>query len=528
MTLSDVAPFVNEPFTDFSDPQQASAMRQALETVRGQLGRSYPLVIGGTHISTAETLASYNPANKTQVVGMAASATQEHARMAIEAATVAFESWRKVPASERVAFVLRAADLIRARKLEFEAWVVYESSKSWAEADGDVAEAIDFLVFYAREMQRLDGPQPNNALPGERDEFVYIPLGVGIAIPPWNFPLAIMAGMTMAAVVTGNTVVLKPSPRTPVIAAKFAEVLEEIGLPAGVVNMITGQDAVLGDYLVDSPNTRFISFTGSKEIGLRIFERAARRQHQQKWLKRTVLEMGGKDTLIVDETADIDAAAEAVVASAFGFQGQKCSACSRVVAVASVYDALLEKSVALARTLSIGDPVQAETMLGAVIDERSVDKIRHYLAIGKHEGRLALGGEINDSTGFFVQPTIFADIAPDAQLSQEEVFGPVAAFIKARNFDEALEIANNTEYGLTGGLFSNDPARLARAREDFHVGNLYFNRKITGAMVGAHPFGGFNMSGTDSKAGGRDYLLHFLQGKSIAEKLTPGTGPSGE
>ena len=511
--------FTNEPFTDFSQPQHATAMQQALATVRSQLGKQYPLVIGGERMTTTESVPSFNPANKQEVVGYAAAASQQQADTALDAAWQAFTTWRKVPASERSGYLLRAANLMRERRFEYCAWLVFEASKSWAEADADVAEAIDFLVYYAQEMQRLDGPQPVSSLPGEDDQFVYIPLGAGVVIPPWNFALAIMVGTTVAPVVAGNTVVLKPSPRAPVIAAKFVELMEEVGLPVGVINFITGRDDVLGDFLVDSPKTRFIGFTGSKEVGLRIFERAAKRQPGQKWLKRTVLEMGGKDTLVVDETADLDAAAQAVVASAFGFQGQKCSACSRVVAVASVYDALLKKSVDLTLKLTVGDPALPETQLGAVIDERSVEKIRHYVAVGMEEGRLVLGGEIDTGTGFFVQPTIFSDIAPDARIAHEEIFGPVTAFIKARDFDEAMEIANNTDFGLTGGLFSNDPARLQRARDDFYVGNLYLNRKITGAMVGAHPFGGFNMSGTDSKAGGPDYLLHFLQGKSIAEKL---------
>ena len=514
-----VLEFTNEPFTDFRDPTNATAMRAALDTVRAQLGRTYPLVIGGERITTEETLPSFNPANKAEVVGKASSATTAHADQAIAAATSAFETWRKVPASERAGYLLRAAEIMRQRKFEYSAWLVFEASKSWAEADADVAEAIDFLIFYARQMLQLDGPQPTISMPGEQDDFVYIPLGVGVVIPPWNFPLAIMAGTVVAPVVAGNTVVLKPSPRAPIIAAKFVELLEEVGLPPGVVNFVTGKDAEIGDFLVDHPKTRFIAFTGSKEIGLRIFERAAKVHPGQKWLKRTVLEMGGKDTQVVDETADIEAAAQAIVAAAFGFQGQKCSACSRVIAVASIYDDLLKRSVDHALKLTVGDPALPETNMGAVIDERSVEKIRHYLAVGMEEGRLVIGGEIDDRDGFFVQPTIFADIAPDARLAQEEVFGPVTAFIKARDFDEALTIANNTDFGLTGGLFSNDPARLQRARDDFYVGNLYLNRKITGAMVGAHPFGGFNMSGTDSKAGGPDYLLHFLQGKSIAQKL---------
>jgi 1-pyrroline-5-carboxylate dehydrogenase len=516
MPLTD---FRNEPFTDFSNLENAAAMQQALADVKAQLGRKYPLIIGGEKIDTEKTLVSTNPANPSEVIGYAASASAEQAARAIELANERFDSWRKVPAQERVDYLFKIAAEMRRRKLELSAWIIYEVSKNWAEADADVAEAIDFCEFYAHEMLRLAGPHPVHQLPGEHAELHYVPLGAGVAIPPWNFPLAITTGLVVAPLVTGNTVVLKPSPRSPVIAAKLMEVLEAVGLPAGVVNFITGEDAVIGDLLVDHPKTRFIGFTGSKEIGLRINERAAKLQPGQKWLKRTVLEMGGKDTTVVDETADLDAAAQGIVAAAFGFQGQKCSACSRVVAVAPVYDKLLEKVVERARTLSVGDPSKPDTALGAVIDNRSVDKIRHYLDLGKQEGRLVLGGEAQAEGGYFVPPTIFADVAPEARLSQEEVFGPVLAFVKADDFEQAMQIANNTEYGLTGGLFSSDEQRLARAEEDFHVGNLYLNRKITGAMVGVHPFGGFNMSGTDSKTGGPDYLLLYLQAKSIARRV---------
>jgi 1-pyrroline-5-carboxylate dehydrogenase len=368
-------------------------------------------------------------------------------------------------------------------------------------------------------MLRLAGPQKIFPMPGEDDQLQYVPLGAGVAIPPWNFPGAIMVGLVVAPVVAGNTIVLKPASTSPIIAAKFMEVLDSVGVPAGVVNYLPGPGGSVGDALVDHPLTRFIAFTGSKEIGLRIFERAAKLQPGQKWLKRTVLEMGGKDTIVVDETADLASAAEGIVASAFGFQGQKCSACSRVVAVAPVYDELIDRVVERAGGLTVGDPSERGTFMGAVIDHTSRDKIKEYIEIGKREGRLLLGGEVQSEGGFFVSPTIVADVAPDSRLSQEEIFGPVLAAIEASDFDEALEIANNTEYGLTGGVYSQDKQRLARAREDFHVGNLYFNRKITGAMVGAHPFGGFNMSGTDSKAGGPDYLLLFMQGNSIAEKI---------
>ena len=511
--------FRNEPLTDFSNPENAAAMERALAEVRSQFGRTYPLIIGGERITTGETIASRNPANPSEVVGYVASATVELANRAIEVANEAFTSWRTVPAEQRADYLFRAAAEMRRRKFELEAWMVYEVSKSWVEADADIAEAIDFCEFYGREMLRLAGPQPVNQLPGEHDQFVYIPLGAGVAIPPWNFPAAIMVGLVVAPVVAGNTIVLKPASTSPVIAAKFVEILEQVGLPPGVVNYLPGPGSSVGDALVDHPKTRFIAFTGSKEVGLRIFERAAKLQPGQKWLKRTILEMGGKDTIVVDETADLDAAAEGIVVSAFGFQGQKCSACSRVVAVEAIYDQLLGKVVERARRLTVGDPARRDTFMGAVIDDKALAKIRQYIEIGKQEGRLVLGGETASDGGYFVPPTIFADVKPDARLAQEEIFGPVLAFIKAKDFDEALAIANNTEYGLTGGVYSRDRARLERARDEFHVGNLYFNRKITGAIVGVHPFGGFNMSGTDSKAGGRDYLLLFLQGKSIAEKV---------
>jgi 1-pyrroline-5-carboxylate dehydrogenase len=509
----------NEPFTDFSQPEHAAAMEQALADVKAQFGRTYPLIIGGEKITTDNTIDSLNPANPSEVVGRASSATIELANRAIEAANATFASWRKVPAEQRADYLFKAAAELRRRKLELSAWLVYEVSKSWAEADGDIAESIDFCEYYGREMLRLAGPQKIHPLPGEDDQLQYVPLGAGVAIPPWNFPGAIMIGLTVAPVVAGNTIVLKPASTSPIIAAKFMEVLEAIGLPPGVVNFLPGPGGSVGDALVDHPRTRFIAFTGSKEIGLRIFERAAKHQPGQRWLKRTVLEMGGKDTIVVDETADLDAAADGIIASAFGFQGQKCSACSRFVAVAPIYDTLLEKVVERARQISVGDPAERGTYMGAVIDQKSRDKIKQYIDIGKQEGRLLLGGEIQPGGGYFIPPTIVADVAPYSRLSQEEIFGPVLAAIKAQDYDEALEIANNSEYGLTGGVYSRDKERLARAREDFHVGNLYLNRKITGAMVGAHPFGGFNMSGTDSKTGGPDYLLLFLQGKSIAEKV---------
>jgi len=391
-------------------------------------------------------------------------------------------------------------------------------SKSWVEAYADVAEAIDFMEFYAREMMRLGPPQPVVDYPGEENELRYIPLGVGAVIPPWNFPLAILTGMTTAAVVTGNTVVLKPASAAPTIAAKFMEVMREASLPAGVINFLPGPGSSVGDILVTHPLTRFIAFTGSKEVGLRIHELAAKPQPGQIWLKRTILEMGGKDCIIIDEDADLESAVEGVNWSAFGFQGQKCSACSRLVIHEAVYDRFLDMVVERAKQNTVGDPVDGRNFMGAVIDEAALRKITGYIDIGRTEGRLVLGGERLSGEGYFLPPTIFADVDPNARIAQEEIFGPVLSVIKAHDFDHALRIANSTEYGLTGGVYSNNRRHLERARHEFHVGNLYFNRKITGALVGVQPFGGFNMSGTDSKAGGSDYLLLFMQAKSISER----------
>jgi 1-pyrroline-5-carboxylate dehydrogenase len=522
-TVTDIPAFTNEPLLDWNDPENVQRMEEALAQVRSEFHRTYPLVIGGRRIPEGERHASTSPSNRDQVIGYTVQATVEQAQDAIGVALEAFQTWRKVPWEERADYLFRTAEILRQRRFEFAATMVYEVSKSWAEADADVAELIDFAEYYAREALRIGTPHPVVQVPGERNVMQYIPLGVGAIIPPWNFPGAIMGGMTMAAIVCGNTVVLKPAHTSTIIAARFVDVLvDELGLPAGVLNFVPGPGSRIGDVIVDDPRTRFIAFTGSKEIGLRIFERAAKVQPGQVWLKRTILEMGGKDSILVDETADLDAAADGIVAAAFGFQGQKCSACSRAIVVDDVYDRVLEKVVERTRGLTQGDPADPRTMVGAVIDDKAFAKIREYIEIGKQEGRLVAGGDVKEPAetgGYYIPPTIIADVAPDARLAQEEVFGPVLAFIRAADFEEGLQIVNNTEFGLTGSLYSNEPERLERAEEDFHVGNLYLNRKCTGALVGAHPFGGFNMSGTDSKAGGPDYLLLFTQAKSVAEKL---------
>lgn len=511
--------FRNEPFTDFSKEENAQAMRTALAKVKSELGREYPLVIGGERIKTDGKLESINPANRKEVVGRFQKATKELATQAVEAAFAAFQTWKKRSGEERANLLFRVAEILRERKHELSAWMIYEVGKTWAEADGDTAEAIDFCEFYAREMLRYAAPHPLTNNPGEENRLEYIPLGVGAVIPPWNFPLAIMAGMTSASFVTGNTVVLKPSSDAPTIAFKFFEILEEAGLPPGVVNFMTGSGAEVGDVVVDHPKTRYVAFTGSKEIGLRINERAAKPQPGQIWIKRVVAEMGGKDAIIVAEDANLDDAATGIVQAAFGFQGQKCSACSRAIIDAKVYDPMLEKIVAKTAQIKVGDPSDTSTAMSAVINEKAFRTITDYIEKGKAEGgRVISGGGSDGEQGFFIEPTVIADVKPGDTIEQQEIFGPVLAVIKANDFDDALKIANDTEFGLTGALYSADEAKLERARDEFHVGNLYLNRKCTGALVGVHPFGGFNMSGTDSKAGGRDYLLLFMQAKSIATK----------
>lgn len=513
--------FKNEPFTDFSKPENAEAMKAAIEKVRGELGREYPVVINGEKISMESKFQSYNPANKGEVVGIFSEVDDDISLVekAIDAATEAFKKWRNVPAAERAEYLFKAAEIMRERKHELSAWMVVEVAKTWPEADGDTAEAIDFLEFYGREMLRWSQEQPVTKIQGEDNSLEYIPLGVGAIIPPWNFPLAIMAGMTMAAVVAGNTVVLKPSSDSPTIAAKFIEILEEVGLPKGVVNFVTGS-AATGEAMTTSPKTRFISFTGSKGVGLHINEVAAKPREGQIWIKRVVAEMGGKDAIIVADDADLDSAATGVVQAAFGFQGQKCSACSRLIVDEKVHDELLEKVVALTEKLNLGEPTDGDTNVAAVINKKAFDKTLEYIQKGVEEGgEIAIGGTGDDSKGFFIVPTVIANVLPGDTIEQEEIFAPVLAVIKAKDYDHALEIANGTEFGLTGSVYSRSEERLERARRDFHVGNLYLNRKCTGALVGVHPFGGFNMSGTDSKAGGREYLLQFMQGKSISRKV---------
>jgi 1-pyrroline-5-carboxylate dehydrogenase len=520
-------PFVNEPLTDFSRPENIEAFQGALARVRETFGRKYPLIINGKKIYTEQTIDSTNPAKPSEVIGIVSQATPEQADQAVRAAWAAFESWSRTPYTERARYLFHAARLMRARKHEFSAMMVFEAGKPWVEADADTAEAIDFLEYYGREMLRLGGPRPTHPEAEHETEMQYIPLGVGVVIPPWNFPNAIMTGMTSAMIVTGNCAVLKPASPTPVIAAWLAELfVDELHLPPGVLNFLPGPGGAIGDALVDHPLTRIIAFTGSKEIGIRINQRAAVIQPGQKWLKRTILEMGGKDAILVDETADLEDAASGIVSAAFGFSGQKCSACSRAILVEPVYDTVLAKIIEKTQRLNVGDPsTGAGVEMGPVIDSKALAKHMEYIEVGTQEGRLVAGGRRIEphkgepAGGFFLQPTVFADVDAEARLAQEEIFGPVLAVIKARDFDEGMKFVNNTEYGLTGSLYSMRRERLECARQEFHAGNLYLNRKCTHALVGVHPFGGFNMSGTDSKAGGPDYLQLLMQAKVISEKV---------
>ncbi len=513
-----VKPFRNEPFTDFSKKSNLEKQKRALASVKKQLGKTYPLVIDGKKLKSDGKIISYNPSDKDEVIAKFYKGTKEIARHAVESAYKKFREWRYVSPEERASYLFKAAALARKKKFEINAWMIYETGKNYAEADGDTAEAIDFMEFYAREMLRSAAGQPVTSIKGERNELIYLPLGVGVTVPPWNFPFAILVGMTSAAIVTGNTVVLKPSSDSPMMGKIFCDIMKEVGLPDGVLNFLPGSGAEVGDTLVGHPKTRFITFTGSMEVGKHIYELASKVQHGQIWLKRVVAEMGGKDSIIVDKETNVDVAVKDVVASAFGFQGQKCSACSRVIVDKTVYSKFVNKLKTEVEKIQVGSPIENFGM-GAVINENARKSILNYIRIGKREGKLLVGGGKARGNGYFIKPTVFIDIKPDSRLAQEEIFGPVLAVIKSKNYEQSLKIANNTIYGLTGAVYTRNRKKIEAAKKHLLIGNLYFNRKCTGALVGAHPFGGFNMSGTDSKAGGRDYLLLFLQAKLMSEKI---------
>lgn len=513
--------YKTEPLVDFTKEENKKKYLEGLKIVRSYLGKTYPLVIDGKRVETGNLMDSLNPSNHQEIVGKIHQAGIKEAEKAMEVALETFKSWKNVDPKVRADVLFRSAGILRRRKFEFAALMTIEAGKPWVEADADVAEAIDFLEYYGRQMLELTNTDSKilSRRNIERNEYVYIPLGVGAIISPWNFPLAIFVGMTTAAIVSGNTVLVKPASTTQVIAYKFIEVLEEAGLPNGVVNFVPGRGSEIGEFMVSHPQMRFVSFTGSKAVGASIYEKAAVVQKGQIWLKRVIAEMGGKDAIIVDENADLDLAADSIVKSAFGFSGQKCSACSRAIIHEKVYDTVVEKMHKIVKTLKVGNSEEETTFVGPVNDILAFNKISSYIEIGKKEGKLLFGGKSDNKTGYFIEPTIFIDVDPNARIMQEEIFGPVLAVTKVKSFAEAIEVANNTEYGLTGAVISNNRENLELARRDFHVGNLYFNRKCTGAIVGYQPFGGFNMSGTDSKAGGPDYLILHMQGKTISESF---------
>ena len=511
-------PFKNDPITDFSKPANVKKQKEALAAVRKKIGKTYPLIIGGKEVKTDRTFNSYNPANKDEVIATFYKGNAKLVEDAMASAEKAFNTWKYVPAAERAAILIKAAQIAKKRRFEINAYMILEIGKNFTEADADTAEAIDFMEFYAREMMRYADKQPITPVPGEKNELSYIPLGIGVIIPPWNFPFAILVGMSSAAIVAGNTIVLKPSSDTPMMGRLFFEIMKEAGLPAGVLNFLPGSGGEVGDTLDGHPKTRFVSFTGSMEVGIHIYELAAKVQPGQIWLKRVVAEMGGKDSIIVDEECNVDEAVAGVVAAAYGFQGQKCSACSRAIVDKKVYKEFVAKLKEKVDALQIGSP-EENVFMGPVANEASRRSIMEYIKIGKKEGKLLSGGELAEGNGYFIKPTVFIDIDPMARLSQEEIFGPVLAVIKSNNFKDALKIANNTKFGLTGAVYTNNREKLEMAKKELLIGNLYLNRKCTGALVGGHPFGGFNMSGTDSKAGGRDYLGLFLQAKLVSEKI---------
>ncbi len=514
MTLPE---FRNEPLTDFSSDAGRTAMGDALRAVGAQLGREFPLLIGGRAVRTTESFRSFNPSQADRVVAVVHQAGTREVDAAVEAAVRAYESWRWVPAEERAALLMRAANILRRRRMEASAWMVFEVGKNWAEAEADVAEAIDFAEYYAREILRYAPGRPLPPITGEMSEYQYLPLGVVAVISPWNFPVAIPAGMTLGAIVCGNTVVMKPASDSAATAYLIAEALAEAGLPPGVMNLIAGPGGAVGEGLVTHPKVRMIAFTGSREVGTHLFALAAQTPSSQIWLKRIIAEMGGKNAIIVDDDAAIEEAVAGIVASGYGYQGQKCSAGSRVVVTPKVYGDVVGMVTEKVRRIEVG-PAAENFPAGPVINARAEQKVFEYIEIGKREGRLAAGGGRAREGGHYVAPTVFVDVSPDSRIAQEEIFGPVVAAIPARDFDEAIRIANGTAFGLTGSVYSLNPEKLAKARREFMCGNLYLNRKCTGAMVGTHPFGGFNMSGTDSKAGGPEYLLNFLQPKVVAHK----------
>ncbi len=509
------AGFSNASDTDYADSEKRSQSEQAFNLVKGSLGKTYFPIVNGKELQTENFADSFNPSNSAQVVGKIGLASIEQAELAMTAAKAAFPAWKKLTPTERGNILRKAADIMESRRSELNAWIVLEVGKPVREADGEVSEAIDFCRYYAKEIERLAQPVKRN-VPGEDNTYIYQPRGVVLVISPWNFPLAIALGMSVGALAAGNTVILKPAEQASVIGAKIMEVLQAAGIPDGVFNYLSGKGSEVGSYLVKHPDVQVIAFTGSQQVGCQIYTDASILQPKQKHMKRVIAEMGGKNTMIIDESADLDQAVVAVMNSAFGYAGQKCSACSRVVVLATVYDIFLERLIEATRSLTVGAADLPASKVGAVIDGKAQENILSYIATARKENKIALEMEV-PNYGFYISPTIVTDVKPDDIISQEEIFGPVLAVLKADSFDEALAIANNTNYALTGGVFSRTPSHIDKAYAEFEVGNLYINRGITGALVDRHPFGGFKLSGVGSKAGGQDYLLQFLEPRSITE-----------
>ena len=512
--------YENAPLTNFAYPENQEKMRTALREVRERFGREYPLVINGEKVFTGKTIPSLNPSAPDQVVGNVAEAGIEEADRAVEAARAAFETWRWTPFEERCQLLERAADIMERRRFELSALEVYEVGKPWSEADGDLREAIDFCLYYAQQMRLIGRPRLTQRVPGEESYYHYWPRGVAFVIAPWNFPLAILTGMTTAALVTGNAVIFKPAETSAVIGAMLMEILEEAGAPPGAVNFLPGKGSVMGAHLVDHKDVDLIAFTGSREVGLRIFESAGITRPGQRHLKHVICEMGGKNAVIIDSDADLDEAIVDCTYSAFGYQGQKCSAMSRLILLEDNYERVMERLVAAAASVRVGNPEDPGVVVGPVIDKNAYQRILEYIEIGKSEAKLAFQRAEVPPHGYFIPPTIFTDVKPHMRIAREEIFGPVVSVIKVRDLDEAIAVANGTDYALTAGFFSRSPANIEYARARIEAGNVYINRGCTGAIVGRHPFGGFKMSGGGTKAGGHDYLLHFLLPRVVTENVT--------
>ena len=509
--------FSNEPAVDFTREDIRDAFPHAIAQVREQLGKTYPLWIDGREVTTDETLPSTNPANPSELIGIVSQAGTEEVDLAVAAAKRALPPWRDTPPEDRAHYLDRAAQLMRERIYELAALQTLEVGKQWDQAYADVTEAIDFLGYYAEQMRTMANPIRCGTAPGEINRYFYEPKGVAAVIAPWNFPMAIACGMVSAAIVTGNPVVFKPSGLSSVIAYDLVKIFNEVGMPPGVFNYCPGRGSVMGDHLVDHPDISLIAFTGSMEVGLRILERAAKIHPGQANVKKVVCEMGGKNAIIIDDDADLDEAIPHVIYSAFGYQGQKCSACSRVIVLDAIYERFTERLVEAAKSMQLGPAEDPAYDMGPVVDINAKENIRNYAQLAKEEGSLLFESAIPQGEGHYVPITIVDGITPSHRIAQEEVFGPVLVLMRASNFTQAIEWANATRFALTGGVFSRSPQNLEHASREFRVGNLYLNRNNTGALVCRQPFGGARMSGVGTKAGGPDYLRHFMDPRVITE-----------